>query len=279
MTGRIVLAATPIGNAGDASDRLRDALATADVVAAEDTRRTRDLATRLGLRIGGELIAVHDHNEGERAAVLVERAAAGQTVVVVSDAGMPTVSDPGFRVVEAAAAAGVDVTVLPGPSAALTALALSGLPTDRFAFEGFLPRKAGERAGRLASLATEDRTLVFFEAPHRLAATLAAMAHAWGGQRRATVSRELTKTYEETRRGTLDELAEWATASEPRGEIVITVGGRPVESLGLPALVAEVLARAASGERAKDAVADVAATAGVPSRELYAAVLEARSSR
>ncbi|WP_369401307.1 16S rRNA (cytidine(1402)-2'-O)-methyltransferase [Demequina soli] len=278
MTGRIVLAATPIGNVGDASDRLREALATADVVAAEDTRRLRDLAGRLGIRIAGDTVAHHDHNEGDSAAALVERAAAGDTVVVVSDAGMPAVSDPGFRVVEAAAAAGVDVTVLPGPSAALAALALSGLPTDRFAFEGFLPRKGGERAARLASLATEDRTLVFFEAPHRLAATLTAMAEAWGGERRAAVSREITKTYEETRRGTLAELAGWAVAEEPRGEIVVTVAGRPAEAPGVPALVAEVLARVAAGERAKAAVNDVAATAGVPSRELYAAVLAARAS-
>ncbi|WP_062525528.1 16S rRNA (cytidine(1402)-2'-O)-methyltransferase [Demequina rhizosphaerae] len=278
MTGRIVLAATPIGNVGDASDRLREALATADVVAAEDTRRLRDLAGRLGIRIQGETVAHHDHNEGDSAAALVARAGAGDTVVVVSDAGMPAVSDPGFRVVEAAAAAGVDVTVLPGPSAALAALALSGLPTDRFAFEGFLPRKPGERATRLGSLATEERTLVFFEAPHRLAATLAAMADAWGGDRRASVSRELTKTYEETRRGTLAELAAWAEEKEPRGEIVVTVEGRAAEAPGVPALVDEVLARVAAGERAKAAVADVAATAGVPSRELYAAVLAARAA-
>ncbi|WP_062296478.1 16S rRNA (cytidine(1402)-2'-O)-methyltransferase [Demequina maris] len=278
MTGRIVLAATPIGNVGDASERLRDALATADVIAAEDTRRLRDLAGRLGIRLHAETVAHHDHNEGDSAAALVERAAAGDTVVVVSDAGMPAVSDPGFRVVEAAAAAGVDVTVLPGPSAALAALALSGLPTDRFAFEGFLPRKPGERASRLDSLATEERTLVFFEAPHRLAATLAAMAAAWGGDRRASVSRELTKTYEETRRGTLAELAAWAEEKEPRGEIVVTVEGRAAEAPGVPALVGEVLARVAAGERAKAAVADVASTAGVPSRELYAAVLAARAA-
>ena len=276
MTGRIVLAATPIGNPDDASHRLRVALETSDVVAAEDTRRLRDLAGRLGVRIAGEVVAHHDHNEAASALALVERAAAGVTVLVVSDAGMPAVSDPGFRVVEAAARAGVDVTVLPGPSAALTALALSGLPTDRFCFEGFLPRKPGERASRLTSLALEERTMVFFEAPHRLAASLAAMAEGLGAQRAAAVSRELTKTYEETRRGTLGELAAWALASEPRGEIVVTVGGRDAGARGAAALVAEVLARVDAGERAKAAVADVAATAGVPSRELYAAVLEAR---
>ncbi|WP_062379711.1 16S rRNA (cytidine(1402)-2'-O)-methyltransferase [Demequina pelophila] len=276
MTGRIVLAATPIGNSGDASERLREALATADVVAAEDTRRTRDLATRLGLRIVGDLVAHHDHNEGEAARELVERALAGATVLVVSDAGMPAVSDPGFRVVGEAARAGVDVTVLPGPSAALTALALSGLATDRFAFEGFPPRKPGERASRFASLAAEERTMVFFEAPHRLAATLTAMAEAFGADRAGSVSRELTKTYEETRRGGLAALAAWAEAEQPRGEIVVCVAGRPAEAPGMGMLVAEVLARIGDGERAKAAVADVAATAGVPSRELYAAVLQAR---
>lgn len=276
MTGRIVLAATPIGNTGDASARLREALETADVIAAEDTRRLRDLAGRLGVRIGAPVVTHHDHNEGDRAADLVERALGGATVLVVSDAGMPAVSDPGYRVVAAAAAAGVDVTVLPGPSAALTALALSGLPTDRFAFEGFLPRKPGERADRLAGLATEDRTMVFFEAPHRLGATLDAMTAAFGGERRAAVSRELTKTYEETRRGTLAELATWTSQTGPRGEIVITLAGRPATAPTRAVLVAEVLARVEAGERAKSAVADVAGTAGVPARELYAAVLEAR---
>lgn len=277
MTGRIVLAATPIGNTGDASARLREALANADVIAAEDTRRLRDLARRLEVDVRAELIAVHDHNEADRAAALVERARDGAQVLVVSDAGMPTVSDPGFRVVEAAAAADVPVTVLPGPSAVLTALALSGLPTDRFCFEGFLPRKAGERAKALAALATEPRTMVFFEAPHRLEETLAAMAEQWGSDRPAAVSRELTKTYEQTRRGPLGDLTEWARAESPRGEIVISVAGRPARAASLEELVAEALVRVAAGERAKDAVADLASTGGVPRRELYAAVLAART--
>ncbi|WP_297083160.1 16S rRNA (cytidine(1402)-2'-O)-methyltransferase [uncultured Demequina sp.] len=277
MTGRIVLAATPIGNADDGSPRLREALATADVLAAEDTRRTRDLARRMGIELRGEILAVHDHNESERAQALVERAADGATVVVVSDAGMPTVSDPGFRVVETAVAAGVPVTVLPGPSAVLTALALSGLPTDRFCFEGFVPRKGGERARAFAALAAEPRTMVFFEAPHRLVATLEAMAEAFGGERLAAVARELTKTYEETRRGTLTALAAWARESEPRGEIVVVVGGRPAQEPSLDALVAEALVRVESGERAKDAVADLAQAGGVSRRELYAAVLAART--
>ncbi|WP_084039868.1 16S rRNA (cytidine(1402)-2'-O)-methyltransferase [Demequina sp. NBRC 110053] len=279
MTGRIVLAATPIGNAADASERLREALASADVVAAEDTRRARDLARRIGAEIAGDLIAVHDHNEADRAAALVERASAGATVVLVSDAGMPTVSDPGFRLVEAATAAGVDVTVLPGPSAVLAALALSGLPTDRFCFEGFAPRKAGERQRAFAALAAEARTMVFFEAPHRLVDTLAAMVASWGPDRRASVSRELTKTYEETRRGTLGELAAWARQSEPRGEIVVCIAGRPAQAPSMEALVEEVLARVDGGERAKDAVADLSQTSGVSRRDLYARVLQARGER
>ncbi|GIG53675.1 16S rRNA (cytidine(1402)-2'-O)-methyltransferase [Demequina activiva] len=276
MTGRIVVAATPIGNADDASARLRDTLASADVIAAEDTRRLRDLARRLGVELSAEIIAVHDHNEGDRAPGLVERARAGAQVLVVSDAGMPTVSDPGFRVVEAAVAGGVDVTVLPGPSAVLTALALSGLPTDRFCFEGFVPRKAGERSRALAALAAEPRTLVFFEAPHRLEATLDDMARELGAQRQAAVCRELTKTYEEVHRAPLADLATWARETTPRGEIVIVVGGRAAEAPSVESLVAEALARIASGERAKDAVADLAQAGGVPRRDLYAAVLQAR---
>lgn len=276
MTGRIVLAATPIGNVADASAHLRELLETADVIAAEDTRRLRDLAARLGLTISAPVIAVHDHNERDKAGVLVAEALAGKTVVLVSDAGMPVVSDPGFRVVEAAADAGVQVTVAPGPSAVLTALALSGLPSDRFTFEGFPSRKAGERASALEALAAEARTMVFFEAPHRLAATLEAMAQAFGPQRRAAVSRELTKTYEQTVRADLAELARWASVDEPRGEIVITVAGRPAEQPSIAELVAEALRRVEAGERAKDAVADLATVAGVPRRELYAAVLAAR---
>lgn len=276
MTGRIVLAATPIGNVGDASVRLRECLETADLIAAEDTRRLRDLVSRLGLTVTAPVMAVHDHNERDRAGDVVAAALAGQTVVLVSDAGMPTISDPGFRIVEAAADAGVEVTVIPGPSAVLTALALSGLATDRFTFEGFLPRKAGERASALAALQGEPRTMVFFEAPHRLAATLEAMRDTLGADRRGAVSRELTKTYEQTRRGELADLLQWAKAEEPRGEIVITVAGRPAEAPSMQDLVAEALRRVGEGERAKDAVSDLAAMAGVARRDLYAAVLAAR---
>lgn len=275
MTGRIVLAGTPIGNLADASARLREALATADVVAAEDTRHTLDLARGLGVTIGGRLVALHDHNERSRAGALVEEALGGAFVLVVSDAGMPTVSDPGFRVVEAAAAAGVDVSVVPGPSAVLSALAVSGLPTDRFAFEGFLPRKPGERARALAALAHEERTLVFFEAPHRLAESLMAMAEAFGVDRAASVSRELTKAFEETRRGGLGDLAGWAS-SGVKGEVVVCVAGATPAALSLDDVVAEAVGRVQAGERAKEVAADLAPLAGVSARDLYAAIIAAK---
>ena len=276
-SGRLVLAATPIGNTEDASAHLRRLLSEADVVAAEDTRRLRDLARRLGVEIGGRVLSFHEHNEVERSAEVLAVVAGGGTVVVVTDAGMPAVSDPGFRVVGAAVAAGLPVTAAPGPSAVLTALALSGLPTDRFCFEGFPPRKPGERARAFELLADERRTMVFFEAPHRLDDTLAAMAVAFGDDRPAAVCRELTKTYEEIVRGPLSTLAAWASADQVRGEIVVVVGGavKAVE-LSTADLVAEVLSRTDTGDRLKDAVAEVAAAAGVPKRDLYAAALAAK---
>lgn len=275
-SGRLVLAATPIGNAEDASPRLRRLLAESDVVAAEDTRRLRALAARLDVAIGGRVVSHHEHNEAARSAELLDVVAGGGTVVVVTDAGMPAVSDPGFRVVTAAVEAGLPVTAAPGPSAVLTALALSGLPTDRFCFEGFPPRKPGERSRALAGLADERRTMVFFEAPHRVAELLAAMVDAFGADRPAAVCRELTKTYEEVRRGPLDELARWASEGEVRGEIVVVVGGAPRAAATVGDVVAEVLARADAGERLKDAVGEVAEAAGVSKRELYAAALAAR---
>lgn len=275
--GRLVLAGTPIGNSEDASARLRRLLETADVVAAEDTRRLRALAARLGITVPGRVVSHHEHNEDERADELLAVVAGGGTVVVVTDAGMPAVSDPGFRLVTRAVAAGLPVTSAPGPSAVLTALALSGLPTDRFCFEGFLPRKPGERARALADLADERRTVVVFEAPHRTHDLLAAMAQAFGGDRPAAVCRELTKTYEEIRRGPLDDLVAWA-AGEVRGEVVVVVGGAPPRAApAVGDLVAEVQARVDLGERLKDVVAEVAGAAGVPKRELYAAALAARS--
>ncbi|MCU1432661.1 MAG: rsmI [Actinotalea sp.] len=275
-TGRIVLAATPIGDSQDASARLRHLLETADVVAAEDTRRLAGLTQRLGVRPTGRVLSHHEHNEASRVAELLDVVRAGGTVLVVSDAGMPTVSDPGFTLVRAAVEAGLPVTTAPGPSAVLAALAVSGLATDRFCFEGFPPRRPGERARALTDLAGERRTMVFFEAPHRLGATLAAMAEAFGAERPAAVCRELTKTYEEVVRGPLAELAEWATG-EVRGEIAVVVAGAPARGTGsLSDLTAEVIARAASGERLKDAVAAVAEATGVPKNELYAAALAAR---
>ena len=271
----IILAATPIGNLGDASVRLRETLESATVIAAEDTRRTAQLLRMLEIDNRPELLALHDHNEHERAASLVERAAESD-VVLVSDAGMPTVSDPGFRVVQLAAERGVTVTAIPGPSAVVTALAVAGLPTDRFAFEGFLPRKAGERERALGALAAERRTLVFFEAPTRLADSLAALAKVFGEGRRAAVCRELTKLHEEVRRGPLGELAEWA-AEGVRGEIVLVVEGAEDRAPSPETALAEVLQRVESGDRLKDAAREVAAVTGLSSRELYSAALAARA--
>ena len=270
----IILAATPIGNLGDASTRLREVLGSASVVAAEDTRHTVQLLRLLGIEHRPELVALHDHNEHDRAAQLVDRAE-HEDIVLVSDAGMPTVSDPGFRVVQLAAERGVQVTAVPGPSAVVTALAVAGLPTDRFAFEGFLPRKAGERGRALAMLADERRTLVFFEAPTRLAASLADLASAFGGDRPAAVCRELTKLHEEVRRGPLDELAEWA-AGGVRGEIVVVVGGAPERTVSPETALADVQLRVAGGERLKDAARAVAEATGLSARDLYEAALDAR---
>jgi 16S rRNA (cytidine1402-2'-O)-methyltransferase len=266
----LVLAGAPIGQAGDVSPRLREALAGADVVAAEDTRRLRRLAADLGVEIAGRVVSYYDQNEVVRAKELLETLRDGRTVVVITDAGMPGVSDPGYRLTRLAVDAGITVTALPGPSAVTTALAVSGLASDRFCFEGFPPRKPGERARRLAALATEERTMVFFESPHRLAGSLSAMAAAFGPDRPAAVCRELTKTYEEIRRGGLGELAEWA-AGGVKGEITVVVAGH-VAGAGEPdpdELVAEVDRRVAEGAQRKLAIADVAKEAGVPKRELY----------
>lgn len=269
-----MLAATPIGQVGDAPLRLAEELAAADVVAAEDTRRLRRLTTDLGIELTGRVVSYFEGNESARTPALVEALEAGERVVLVTDAGMPSVSDPGYRVVAAAVERGIRVTAVPGPSAVLTALAVSGLPVDRFCFEGFLPRKAGERARRLADLAREPRTMVFFEAPHRTAAALAAMAEALGADRPAAVCRELTKTHEEVRRGGLAELAEWA-GEGVRGEVTIVVTGAPagptVDS-DPQSLRAAVAALEEDGMRRKDAIAEVAAAAGLPKREVYQVV-------
>jgi 16S rRNA (cytidine1402-2'-O)-methyltransferase len=276
-TGVLVLAATPIGDPRDAAPRLAQELATADVVAAEDTRRLRRLCADLGITPSGAVLSYHEHNEASRTAELVERLVAGARVVVVTDAGMPSVSDPGYRLVDAAVAAGVRVTGVPGPSAVLMALAVSGLPVDRFCFEGFLPRKAGERVRALAGLAGERRTMVFFEAPHRVEVALRAMAEVLGGDRQAAVCRELTKTYEEVRRGGLAELADWA-ADGVRGEITIVVAGAPATVSSVEESVPGIQARVAAGERLKDVCAEVAAATGLSRKALYDAALAARRS-
>jgi 16S rRNA (cytidine1402-2'-O)-methyltransferase len=276
-TGVLVLAATPIGQATDAPPRLAAELAGADVIAAEDTRRLSRLATDLGVDVKGRVTSYFDGNEAARTPGLVARLVAGDRVVLVTDAGMPSVSDPGYRLVVAAVEAGVLVTAVPGPSAVLTALAVSGLPVDRFCFEGFLPRKAGERSSRLADLDTERRTMVFFEAPHRLEPMLRALHERFGADRRAAVCRELTKTYEEVIRGTLRDLLRWAETNEVRGEIAVVVGGAPEREPGRPEdHVAAVNGLIAQGIRLKEAVAAVADDAKVSKRELYSAVLAAR---
>ena len=283
--GAIVLAATPLGNPDDASRRLIEALGTADVIAAEDTRRLRRLASGLGVALPTRLVSYFDANEQVRAAELVDEAEQGSTILVVSDAGMPSVSDPGYRIVAEAARRGIRVTALPGPSAVLTALALSGLPSDRFCFEGFLPRKGGERATRIAELLAEPRTMVFFEAPHRLHAMLDALRDGLGNERPAAVCRELTKTYEEVVRGTLAELTAWA-GGEVLGEITVVVQGANAEqqrrAAGLVTeqdWVAAVQAGESSGMDRKEAIADVAKRAGVPRREVYDAVVQAKGDR
>ncbi|SFP41068.1 16S rRNA (cytidine1402-2'-O)-methyltransferase [Amycolatopsis arida] len=273
--GRLVLAATPLGDAGDASARLVRALAEADVIAAEDTRRLRTLAAALGVTPVGRVVSFYDDVEAARLPKLLDELRAGRTVLLVTDAGMPSVSDPGYRLVAACVAEDLPVTCLPGPSAVTTALALSGLPPDRFCFEGFAPRKAGERARWLRELVAEPRTVVFFESPHRLASTLAEAAEALGGSRCAAVCRELTKTYEEVRRGTLAELAEWA-AGGVRGEITVVLAGAAPPKVSAADLVGEVRARVDAGERLKTAAAEVASAAGVSTKELYDAVLTAR---
>ena len=277
-SGVLVLAATPIGRVEDASPRLTAELAGADVVAAEDTRRLKRLCGDLGVTIKGRVVSYFEGNESSRTPTLVEALESGERVLVVTDAGMPSVSDPGYRLVAAAVERDIPVTAVPGPSAVLTALAVSALPVDRFCFEGFLPRKAGERARRLASLVAEERTMVFFEAPHRTEVSLRAMADAFGPERRAALCRELTKTHEEVRRGGLAELAAWA-AEGVRGEVTLVVQGAsptsdvPTDAESLASLVADA---EATGSSRKDAILEVARRAGVPKRVVYDAVHKPR---
>ncbi|HUR14108.1 MAG TPA: 16S rRNA (cytidine(1402)-2'-O)-methyltransferase [Mycobacteriales bacterium] len=276
----LILAGVPIGRPDDASDRLKAALGTADVVAAEDTRRLARLCKDLGVTVVGRVVSYFEANEAERTPRLLESLRAGDTVLLVTDAGMPSVSDPGFRLVAAAAEEDLPVTCLPGPSAVTTALAVSGLASDRFCFEGFVPRKGGERRARLGELVAERRTVVLFEAPHRLAACLADMVAVLGPGRRAVVCRELTKTHEEVARGTLAELAE-RFSGEVRGEVTVVVEGsaeRAVEST--PDELARLVAvREESGEPRKEAIAGVARELGVPRRDVYDAVVAAKPPR
>jgi 16S rRNA (cytidine1402-2'-O)-methyltransferase len=277
--GRLILAATPIGRPGDASACLATALATAAVIAAEDTRRLRRLTAALGVTPAGRLVSYYEDVEVARGPALLAELAQGRDVLLVSDAGMPGISDPGYRLVTGAIETGIGVTVLPGPSAVTAALAVSGLPTDRFCFEGFPPRRAGERARRFADLRDERRTLVFFESPRRLAVTLADLAAAFGADRRAVVCRELTKTHEEIRRGPLSELAQWA-APGVLGEITLVVAGAPAPAGTASAADAacRVAALEAAGRPRKDAIAQSARELGLRRREVYDAVVHQRNA-
>jgi 16S rRNA (cytidine1402-2'-O)-methyltransferase len=268
----IILAATPIGNLGDASRRLIEALGSVEVIAAEDTRTTIHLLSALGIANRPRLIPLHEHNEDAKAAEIVELAR-GTDVLVLTDAGMPAISDPGFPLVAAAASAGVTVTVIPGPSAVLTALAVSGLPTDRFSFEGFLPRKG--RVAYFTSLAREQRTMVFFESPNRLPAALADVVTALGPDRRIVVCRELTKLHEEVRRGTAAEVAAYF-ADGARGEICLVIEGAAPATADLPDGIAQVLALVAQGVRLKEASTEVAEATGLSRRDLYEGALASR---
>jgi len=275
-TPLLVLAGTPIGDSSDASPALVEALTGADLIAAEDTRRLRTLLARLGVTTTARVVSYFEGNEAARTPELVSAMLDGATVVVATDAGMPSVSDPGYRIVVAAIGAGVRVTAVPGPSAVLTALAVSGLPVDRFCFEGFLPRKAGERSRRLAELSREARTMVFFEAPHRTAEMLTAAAEVLGADRPGVVCRELTKRYEEIVRGGLRELAEWA-AGGVRGEVTIVIGGAVADpGDDLARALERVQGLVSEGVRLKEAVADVAAATGVRKNALYEAALGRR---
>lgn len=293
--GRVVLAATPIGNTADASARLVTLLETADIVAAEDTRRLYDLARRLGVRVSGRVVAYHDHNERGKADSLLDEVASGATVLVVSDAGMPTINDPGLAIVRCAIERGLPVTCAPGPSAVLDALALSGLPTDRFCYEGFVPRKHAERMKRLRALAGEMRTIVFYETPHRIEETMNDLEEALGSSRLMALARELTKDYEEVRRGTISEIRESVVNNPPRGEIVLVIAGaseeEAVQAAGSSILSIDNLAQLAvrtaqnNNVRIKEAITQVVADNPLPDgsfmsrKDVYARVLDMKNSR
>ena len=273
MSGQLFLAATPIGNIGDASMRLREVLSGAQVIAAEDSRRAHRLISDLGITTSAQIWSFYDAVEEAKSPELISRVQQGETVVMISDAGMPSVSDPGYRLMQEAIAQGVKVSVSPGPSAVLAALAISGLPVDRFSFEGFLPRKSGERKTLCETLLHETRTMVFFEAPHRLVESLLDLQTVFGADRSAVVCRELTKTYEEVVRGTLAELVAWSD-KEILGEITLVVAGAdPLPETSPGEWVALVATRVEIGESQRDAIAAVARELGVPKRDVYDAVL------
>lgn len=274
----LILLGAPLGNPSDASPRLAQVLRTVDVIAAEDTRRLRRLADDIGAELAPTIVSYFDGNEKQRTLQLRQRLAQGETVALITDGGMPSVSDPGYRLVNAAIADNVAITCVPGPSAVTTALALSGLPCDRFCFEGFLPRKHGERATRLTQLSEEARTMVFYESPRRISATLGDLASGFGSERPAALCRELTKTYEDIRRGTLEELVRSVDAVPPRGEITLVVAGYEPEHVEATteAMAAAVAQLIDDGVDRKQALSDTAKRFGVPKREVYDAVVQHR---
>lgn len=290
MRGKVVLAATPIGNTADVSRRLAALIENADIIAAEDTRRLYDLANRMGVRVGGQVVAYHDHNERSKADPLLDRVQEGATVLVVSDAGMPTINDPGLAIVRRAIARGLSVTCAPGPSAVLDALALSGLATDRFCYEGFLPRRHNERLKALRALRAETRTIVFYEAPHRIHESMDDFFSVFGPGRSMALARELTKDYEEVRRGTIAQIRQTVTDDPPRGEIVLVIAGASAEEAEAagqvsPAASAEDIAREAvrysemHNVKVKDAIVRIVQEHPLPDgslpnrKKVYAAVL------
>ena len=276
----LTLAATPLGNPGDASPRLKAAIESAEIIAAEDSRRFHRLASDLGVTFTAKIISFFDGNETARTEEVLQFLQAGKRVLVVSDAGMPTISDPGFRLTRDAIALNIPIVVIPGPSAPTMALALSGLATDRFTFEGFLSRSAGARQSHLESLRFEERTMIFFEAPHRITECLTGAVETFGGDRQAAICREMTKTYEETVRGTLEELLVWSTSKEILGEITMVIAGVPAGSATKTAdeMVARVREFESAGMDRKEAIATVAKEFELPKKVVYAAVVDASKS-
>ena len=273
----LILAATPLGNPGDASPRLKAAIESASIIAAEDSRRFHRLCSDIGVTFSARVLSFFEGNEEDRTRELLGELQSGASILVVSDAGMPTISDPGFRLMRDAIQCGIKVQVIPGPSAVTMAVALSGLPTDRFTFEGFPPRASGARLASFEKLRHEERTMVFFEAPHRIGDSLGDAVAVFGAQRRAAICREMTKRYEETIRGTLAELSSWADSNEVLGEITLVVEGASTDSASMSAdeMVARVREFEGAGMDRKAAIASVAQEFGIAKRLVYAAVVDA----